>query len=65
MGYDCLRTGETSSGAPGFDVQHGVDGGQAARREAIVVLLVARRGSGEHNVVAVVAAGRAYLRVVL
>ena len=47
-----------------LDSQHGVDGAQAARREAVVVALVARGGARVHDVVAVHAARRALLVVV-
>ena len=61
-------TGEAALEAAGLGVEDAVDAAQAARAELVVVGLVAGGGAGEHDVVAVLAAGRAVLvllRVVL
>lgn len=46
-------------------IQYRFDGAQRARRELIVIPFVTRRGSREHNVIAVFAAGRTLFGIVL
>lgn len=61
-------TGEAALVVAGFGAEHAVDALEAARREAVVVLLVAGSGPREHDVIAVLSAGSAIpivLRIVL
>jgi len=60
-----LRLSEAAAAAARLGRQHRADRVQAARRELVVVALVARGGAREHDVVAVLAARRAVFRVVL
>uniref|UniRef100_A0A2M4D6S6 Putative secreted protein n=1 Tax=Anopheles darlingi TaxID=43151 RepID=A0A2M4D6S6_ANODA len=51
-----LWFGEAALGTAGLRVQHRFDGFQGARTEPVVVAFVARRGTGKHDEVTILAA---------
>lgn len=58
-------TGEASFAATCFRIQHRLDGSERARREFIVVPLIAGCCSGKHDEIAILAARRALIWIVL
>ena len=54
-----IFTGKAAFGITSLGVEHSVDALETARAELVVVLLVARGGAGEHDVIAVLSARRA------